>query len=98
MEKRHTDTLSEQLHTETENGDNQISSKVVTNEPIDNTPFRIIGNEEKGYWAAFGQYRISPIYKTELMIREYMENPYNEWDILINTMCVITHTHKEIMK
>lgn len=76
------------------NNSNSNSTELVENYEIENTPFRIIGNEEEGYFTAFGKYRVSERYKT----KEETEENFNvkPWEILINTITACIDFHKTL--
>lgn len=62
-------TLSTQLNTE-ETVNSHYSQK---NEPIDNTPFRLLGNEEKGFAITLANFIITEWAETEEKALEKLE-------------------------
>lgn len=63
------------------------SSEIQTNEPIEFTPFRCIGNPEKGYFVAMGQYQITELFETQELAVDALEA--NKWTVMINIMTII---------
>lgn len=66
---------------ETYSNGNNISSvpeELIEREEIENTPFHMIGNKERGYFIGMGKYRISKEFKHPDELSEYLEtNFYN---------------------
>jgi hypothetical protein len=66
---------------------NKNSTETIHRHRIENTPFDVIGNEERGYFLAFGKYRITQpkptIEETEKQLQE------NMWPIICDVMTII---------
>jgi len=64
--------------------------------PIENSPFKIIGNEEKGWCAVLGRHRLSETKATAEQVKDWMEE--NVWTVIFNvvaTMIQINEDSKE---
>lgn len=61
---------------------------------IEDTPFQIVGNEEKGYFVAFGKYRVGEVVETKEEALKYFN--IKSWNIFINTItaCIDIHNTK----
>lgn len=85
------DLLNTQLSVD-ENQSKQQSSELLHREKINNTPFEVIGNEEYGYFIAFGKYKLTESFNlydynvdnihdiAVLYLNEHM------WNIMTNLM------------
>lgn len=86
--------FAEQLHGENNTGlapsDN---SSIQTNEPIDNTPFRLVGNDKTGYFLGMGTYRMTENKATKE--EAILELAVNQWMIIAN---MVTITHLQVAK
>jgi hypothetical protein len=87
---KHSDTLSGQYSDDQEPnkadyGNTQLIQKI----RIDNTPFHAIGNEDDGYFIAFGHHKVTETYKVENK-QESFQNilEYEQWNI-IPQLCLI---------
>lgn len=70
---------------ETHNVD--YSKKIVTREPIDNTPFWVVGNEEQGYSIVMGKYRLTETAITPEKAIEKLET--EKWKIITTVITTI---------
>lgn len=86
---------SEQFNTQSNVGDTH-SSKLVTNDPIKNTPFRLIGNTTQGYAIAMGNYRLTEPKETTEEALEELE--FNQWNIFANMVVIIIQTYKKVQE
>jgi hypothetical protein len=81
-----TDILTTQNSSE-ENQNKQESGDTFIREQIPNTPFWLVGNEEKGYIIVMGKHRISDYYQTkedaELSINTQM------WKTILNVIAIM---------
>ncbi|AXH76241.1 MAG: hypothetical protein [Microviridae sp.] len=69
--------------------------QLVSRKKIDGTPFEIIGNNEKGYFLAFGKYRLTDLFETIEEVQMHIAS--NHWEItaiLIAVMIEITDNDK----
>lgn len=71
----HAEQSTEQTDTKNQTKDDS-SNRTFINDPIINTPFRMIGDEQNGYAAAFGNYRITESQKTPQDVVKYLETDY----------------------
>lgn len=72
------------------------SLPIITNEPIKDTPFRLIGNPTQGYAIALGDHRLTEISETkDETLQKLEEKP---WNIIANMIVTIITKHKEIEK
>lgn len=62
--------------------------QLVTNEEIEGTPFRLVGNKEKGYFIAFGKYKLTETEETKTAATNKLTT--NQWDVLtaLITSCI----------
>jgi len=65
------------------------SNQITSNEPITNTPFRVIGNPEKGYFLALGIHRITDFKPSRSDAKDLLIT--NQWEIIINTITTVIH-------
>lgn len=56
---------------------------------IQNAPFEVVGNEEIGYFIAFGKYKLTTNYNTIEEAQERIEK--DQWTIIINLMIIIAN-------
>lgn len=79
---------------ENHSNSSDLNSEMVTANQIEDTPFSIVGSQAKGYFIAFGKYRVSEPQETE----EEALNHFNgkPWNILINTITAIINLNKEL--
>ena len=63
------------------------SSELVTKEQITDTPFELVGNEERGYFIAIGKYKVSQNYSDKETAID--DAKYPAWDILLNVMSLM---------
>lgn len=90
------DTLNMQTYAE-ENQNKQNSSKLIHREPITNTPFWIIGNEQTGYFITIKDFRITEIYKTIQEAKECLVK--EQWNIITRLIPIVYEIMiKEIIK
>lgn len=59
------DTLHSQMSANGEHIDKPTSSRLVEKEPVENTPFWLVGSEETGFFLTYNKYRITDTYETK---------------------------------
>lgn len=72
------------------------NSELVHREKVQGSPFTIVGNEEHGYFIAFGHYRLSEPQKTIIEAYGYLKE--NQWNISMNfmlTLMELWHNEKQ---
>jgi len=69
------------------------NSHLTTNEPIEETPFRLVGNTETGYAITMGKYRLTKWTKTKEEALNKLET--ESWNIIAN-MIVVINEQKEL--
>lgn len=82
--------VSESLNTQTnveENPFNSDSYELLHRENIEGTPFQIIGNDEHGYFIAFGKYKLIPNEPT--VIKARLQLQYQHWNIVLNLITIL---------
>lgn len=57
-------------HTGSENDPHREPSHLIENEPMEGTPFRLVGNKDRGYFATWGKYRVTEVHETMAQARE----------------------------
>lgn len=83
-------TIQEELSKLPTNADENHNSNFHS-EPLDNTPFRIIGNSEVGYFLTMGKYRLTEHYNT---VDEVIETINREqWLIISRMISCFFHKH-----
>lgn len=93
-EKTDSQNISHMNAKENHSNNSDSISDLITASPIEDTPFTIVGSEEKGYFIAFGKYRVSEPQETEeLALTHFNGKP---WSILINTITAIINLNKEL--
>lgn len=92
---RHTqsETLSTQLNVEESQSKENSSTELVEQEKIQGTPFRIIGNEERGYFLSFGKFRLTEAMHDKLAVLEHVNE--NMWTIIVQIVGVVLQMDKE---
>lgn len=70
--------------------------KLITNEPIKNTPFRLIGNTTQGYAIGIGNYRLTEPKPTEEEAIAQLQ--IQQWNITANMIVAITETYRTLVK
>lgn len=70
------------------------SDKLITNEPIEGTPFRLVGNLSQGYAITLGKYRLTEPKKTVMEALQPIVD--HDWNLIANTITTILDTYKEI--
>lgn len=73
--------LELQNGSEEPNTNNPPSSQLVETEPIKNTGFQIVGNAEKGYFVALGQYRLTTFHKDKKELLKKVKD--KDWEIIL---------------
>lgn len=69
-------------------------SPSLTHEPIENTPFVLVGTEETGYFVGIGSYRLTPTLKTVQEVETFMGD--HMWEIIVSLIqCVTDRMAKE---
>lgn len=72
-----------------------LSDKKYATEPVENTPFWIVGNTEEGFAITLGQYRVSQgLYKTAADAKDAIYE--RDWNILFNTVIAILRMDENI--
>lgn len=69
------------------------SSERFTNEEIENTPFRLVGNKTQGYAATMGNYKITPQFKTMREVAIYLDN--NHFNVIANMIVTLPAIMKQ---
>lgn len=97
MKTENTDT-SHGLQNADDDQHKQTSTKIITNEPIENTPFRIIGGEDKTFWVTFGIYKVGGPYTSVEDAKEPVEWIGEEtWTVLLNVLsALVTESRKSL--
>lgn len=91
MQTKHTaEQSSGQMNVENKNTYNK---ELVSRKKIPNTPFEIIGNEERGYFLAFGKYKLTPDIKTEEDVIMYLEE--TSWYIIVNIIAIMLNKYEK---
>lgn len=70
------------------------SQKIATNDPIPNTPFRIIGNPTQGYALTIGKYILTDAKPTEEEAQKILTTL--DWHLLANMVVILIKTYNEI--
>lgn len=83
MTNTHKELLKLQTSAE-ENQNNSNSTELLERERIENTPYTIIGNQEKGYFLAFGKYKVIENKPTKQEVRDELEK--RKWFVMIDTV------------
>lgn len=88
---------SEQFTTYTDvlkqnNSDSSEADKT-SYEPIENTPFFMVGSEKKGYFIALGNHRMTEPKPTKEEAREELE--IKKWNIIANLFIVMDEAKKQ---
>lgn len=85
-----------------ENPNKEAYSEVIKREPIEGTPFEIIGNQEKGYFIALGKFKITETEnfddRTNINIQEFAQYliETKKWDIILNAIAIYTKVAIEV--
>lgn len=53
------------------------SSRLITMDPIEGTPFKLCGNDETGYFIAFGKYRLTAPATKEEALNKLISEQYD---------------------
>lgn len=70
-----------------ENNPNSNSSQLISKDPIQNTPFWIVGTEETGFMGVMGKYKITENFKTkDEALQELIKQ---DWATIINVVSII---------
>lgn len=76
--------------TSTEHGnDEEHNTELLQRIKIQNAPFEVVGNEEIGYFIAFGKYKLTTNYNTIEEAQQRIE--YDKWEIMINLIIIIVN-------
>lgn len=70
---------------ENANTDNKKST-LITRTQIQNTPFTLVGNKDKGYFLTIGTYRITNYYPTATEAKEQLYK--EQWNIIMNLIAI----------
>lgn len=74
------------------NSSEEPPTQLVEREQLEGTPFWIIGNNEEGYFLAFGKFKMTERYKTKDEVIEYLNS--NEYNIIAQMiLCTLEHQH-----
>lgn len=84
-QQKHTELLNTQLNAEENH--NSTSSKLIEREPMENTPFWIIGTNEEGYFAVLGKYQITEKFPTKQAVRDHID--IFVWEIIMKIVGII---------
>lgn len=76
------DILKQQLAGYQNSNSDSRSTEIRMKKKIANTPFEIVGNEERGYFLAFGIFRISESKQTPEEVEEILKN--ETWFVIAN--------------
>lgn len=71
-------------------------NEIITNEAIQGTPFRIVGNPSQGYCITIGTYKLTE--PTETINEAKDQLHLQEWNIIANMIVIILETHQRIIK
>lgn len=63
-------------------------------ETLQDTPFRIVGNEKRGYFLAMGMYRLSETQDTPLKVKAWLKK--NMWHVVGNMVVCMLETYKTL--
>lgn len=66
------------------NKENSNLEELIERERIDNTPYTIVGNKERGYFLAFGKYKVLENKPTKAEIRNDLEK--RKWFVMMDTV------------
>lgn len=83
---KHEELLNIQNSTDT---DNKQSSHLMINDPIENTPFRLVGHTEKGWFIAMGNTRLTEFHFTKEEALEYLHDRHKVWDLMLTMMITV---------
>lgn len=70
--------------------------QLITNEPIEDTPFRLIGNPTNGYAIAIGMHRLTEPKPTIEKAKEVLLNV--QWNLIANMIVAITETYRLVQE
>lgn len=88
MSTKQQELLQSQTSVENSNSDNNNSlPELLTIEPLENTPFKVVGNDETGYFIALGKYKITNHYEDATKAIEYLKT--NQWNVIISMVGAI---------
>lgn len=77
-----------------ENPNNEPSSEeLVEREPIENTPFWILGNVTDGYFLAMGKFRVSPVFDEKSEVLDYML--IQQWNLILTIIGCCYQVYQE---
>lgn len=94
--KTHQELTENTLSNGEKTHNNDSSEQVELNEEIPYTPFRVVGNKEKGYFIALGLHRLTEYQKTQEQAIQLLDN--NMWLIIANMMVTIIQQNEELNK
>lgn len=83
-----------------QNNSTSLNEYDTTNEPIEFTPFRMVGDKQKGYAATFGKYKLTDEFKTQGELLRYLEqNHYTVTSNMIIVMpAIMTDINENLVK
>lgn len=65
----------------------EASSEPMTNEEVKGTPFRIVGNHDKGYFVALGYHRLTETSQNKATLYEQIS--HYDWHFMTNVIAAI---------
>lgn len=109
MSQKTNATMAEQSSTSMNGNHQNKDSYLLLQEPIENTPFYITGNETTGYFLRMGHYRLTEYVPDSMITSEkptankeeivnffldYLEE--EKWNIVITMIAAVAHMNREI--
>lgn len=86
MSTKQRELLASQLNANEPN--NFPSGQIVEREQIENTPFWIVGNKERGYFLAFGKFQMTEEVPNKLDVILNLEK--DRWNVLVKMIVCVT--------
>lgn len=87
--------MQELLNTQTNaEKTNTPNSELVSRETIHGTPFNLVGNEDKGWFLAMANYRITEMCDTKSEALEKLDS--DTWSIMLAMVHVAMEIHKQM--
>lgn len=90
QELLNTQNSTEEIPTNKENSFNEK----FTYKKLENTPFHIIGDDEKGYILVSGTFQLTEYMSTPNLVEEYFDT--HPWEICITLITMVIHMNKQI--
>lgn len=66
---------------------NSTYSKLLEREPMEDTPFWIIGSEKEGYFATLGKYQLTEKFPTKDGVQNHIDTKV--WDIVMKVVGIV---------